>query len=78
MSVPAQELYQAYKDWASDSGAEVLNAIAFGRAMTALGLSKKNVGGYVHNCSIKFADGSREGRLGHMADGLFERADAMH
>ncbi len=56
----------------------MLNAIAFGRAMTALGLSKKKVGGYVHYCNIRLAGEPPEGRLGHMADGLLERAVGIH
>ena len=47
-SVPVQKLYDAYEDWASEAGAEVLSTIAFGRAMTTLGLSKKKVGGLIH------------------------------
>jgi len=77
-TVPVQKLYDAYKAWASEAGAEVLNAIAFGRAMTALGLSKKKVGGYVHYCNIRLAAEPPEGRLGHMADGLLERAVGIH
>jgi len=77
-TVPAQDLYQAYKTWASEAGAEVLNLVAFGRALTALGLTKKKVGGYVHYCNIRLADEPQEGRLGPMATGLFERAEAMH
>jgi len=77
-TVPVQKLYDAYKAWASEAGAEVLNAIAFGRAMTALGLSKKKVGGYVHYCNIRLAGEPPEGRLGHMADGLLERAVGIH
>jgi len=56
----------------------VLSTIAFGRAMTTLGLSKKKVGGLIHYRNIRLAIEPPEGRLGRMADGLLERAVGIH
>ncbi len=76
--VVARDLYDAFAEWAAANGLDEITPVAFGRAMTKLGYRKEKRGGVVRYLGMTLEKTSEDKRLGHMADGLLERAAAVH